>query len=87
MIELEAVDFYRVRALFEPLMAYQIFCTGVLDGLYTGKVFVDDRDNPRSGFVSKDGIWWFLAGNPNNPAFNDALHRALFDRTISGEKG
>lgn len=87
MIELAANDFYKVSSLFEPLMAYQMFCAGVLKGLYAGRVFVDDATNPQSGFVTKDSIWWFLAGNPHNAAFNQALNAALFNRTISGEKG
>lgn len=87
MFELPAAEFYKVRPLFEPLMAYQMFCAGVLEGLYAGRVLVDDRDNPRSGLVSKDKVWWFLAGNPHNQTFNKALNAALFDRTLSGEKG
>lgn len=87
LIELLSPDFYKARALFAPLMAEQMFCAGVLEGLYSGRVFVDDRDHPQSGLVTKDNVWWFLAGNPNNAAFNQALNTALFDRTIVGEKG
>lgn len=87
MIKLEPSQFHTIKALFAPLMSYQIFCTGVLDGLYQGQVFVDDVFNPQTGFVTKDGMWWFLAGKPDNQAFNAALHTALFDRTIVGEKG
>lgn len=87
MHELKSTEFYKVRTLFEPLMSYQMFCAGVLDGLYQGRVFVDDTANPQSGFVTKDGIWWFLAGNPHNEIFNKALNTAIFDRTINGEKG
>ncbi len=87
MIELSSEDFYRARPLFELLMANQMFCAGVLAGQYAGRVFVDDLNNPTSGFVTKDSMWWFLAGNAHNPAFVQALNAALFNRTISGEKG
>ena len=87
MIELESADFDKVRPLFEPLMDYQMFCAGVLDGLYSGRVFVDDRDHPQSGFVVKDRVWWFLAGAPDNESFHQALNTALFNRTVTGEKG
>lgn len=87
MIELNAADFHKARSLFEPLMASQMFCAGVLDGLYAGRVWVDDPQQPQSGFISKDGMWWFLAGNPDNHAFNRALNAALFNRTVTGEKG
>lgn len=87
MIKLSPSDFYKVRPLFEPLMAYQMFCAGVLNGLYSGQVFVDDSDNPRNGLVSKDSMWWFLAGDAQNEGFNKAINTAIFDRTLSGEKG
>ncbi len=87
MFELPTSDFHKVRPLFEPLMAYQMFCAGVLEGLYSGRVFVDDLNNPQSGLVTKDGVWWFLAGNAHNDAFNQAINTAVFDRTLSGEKG
>ena len=83
MIELQTADFYKARALFEPLMAHQMFCAGVLDGLYAGRLFVDDVDNPQSAFVTQGNVWWFLAGDPHNAAFNQALNTALFNRTIS----
>ncbi len=87
MIELESTDFYRVRPLFEPLMAHQLFCAGVLEGLYKGRVFVDDLDTPQSAFITQGNVWWFLAGDAHNAAFNQALNAALFNRSVSGEKG
>ena len=87
MIELQTADFYKARALFEPLMAHQMFCAVVLDGLYAGRAFVDDVDNPQSAFLTQGNVWWFLAGDPHNAAFNQALNTALFNRTISGERG
>lgn len=86
MIELQSTDFYRVRSLFEPLMAHQMFCAGVLDGLYPGRVFVDDLNKPQSAFITQDGVWWFLAGDPRNAAFNQTLNTALFNRTMNGER-
>lgn len=86
MIELPPSDFHKVRALFAPLMASQMFCAGVLDGLYQGRVFVDDAENPISGFVTKDTQWWFLAGDAHNADFNKALNTGLFERSVTGEK-
>lgn len=87
MIELEAANFYKVRPLFEPLMAHQMFCAGVLEGLYKGRVFVDNADTPKSAFIAQGGVWWFLAGDADNAVFNQALNSALFNRTVTGEKG
>ena len=87
MIELQAADFYKVHALFDPLMAHQMFCAGVLEGSYKGRVFVDDLYHPQSAFITQGGMWWFLAGNAHNSSFNQALNTALFNRTMSGERG
>ncbi|MBK9124209.1 MAG: GNAT family N-acetyltransferase [Chloroflexi bacterium] len=87
MIELDERAYEKVRELFAPVMAHQVFCTGVIDGLYAGRVYVDDAVRPRTAFAVKDGMWWFLAGSPANRVFNAALHRAMFDRTITGERG
>ncbi|MBL8131030.1 MAG: GNAT family N-acetyltransferase, partial [Anaerolineae bacterium] len=84
--ELDPAEFHKVRPLFEPLMAYQMFCAGVLDNRYSGRVFVDDPLHPRSGFVVKEGVWWFLAGDVRNNAFNQALNTALFNRTATAER-
>lgn len=87
MIELQAADFDRVRSLFEPLMAHQLFCAGVLDRVYEGRVFADDANNPQSAFITQGGAWWFLGGDARNTEFCRALNTALFNRTISGENG
>lgn len=87
MIELKPSDYPKVRALFAPLAANHMFCAGVLDGLYAGRVFADDAENPASAFLVKDRSWWYLAGDPHNVAFIADLNRALFGRVISGEKG
>jgi RimJ/RimL family protein N-acetyltransferase len=87
MIELQPSDFSKVRTLFAPLAASHMFCAGVLDGLYSGRVFADNVENPASAFLVKDKSWWYLAGNPHNNAFIADLNRALFGRVISGEKG
>lgn len=87
MIELPPAGFHRARPLFAPLLAYQMFCAGVLNGRYAGRVWVDDAQAPRSGLVTKDNVWWFLAGDPENAEFNTTLHTAIFDRTVGGEKG
>lgn len=87
LIELTSTEFDRVGALFAPILRHQIFCAGVLSRLYPGRVFVDNRDNPQTGLVVKDGLWWFLAGDAHNVAFNTAFNTALYDRTLTGPKG
>lgn len=87
MLELASAEFDTVQPLFASIHRHQMFCAGVVSGLYPGRVFVDSREDPRTGLVVKDGMWWFLAGDPHNAAFNAALNTAIYDRTLTGPKG
>lgn len=80
--QLEPSEYGRVSALFEPLQ-YQGILTAVLARHRRGKVFVDDRANPRSGFAWSPGPWCFLAGNPDNASFNDGVRSALFNKGLA----
>lgn len=66
-------------------------CSAVLEGVYPGKVFVDDLNNPEATFLSTfissedDGVWGFLAGEPSNDVFNNALNKAIRNREIISE--
>jgi RimJ/RimL family protein N-acetyltransferase len=81
--ELAKTDYNRVRPLFRSLR-YHLTSEAVLDGNNPGRVFVDDPAHPQTVFMaSPEGL--YLAGNPRTHAFNEALHRAIFDRHILGE--
>lgn len=81
--ELERTQCDSVRALFRPLR-YHLASAAVLDGNSPGRIFVDDPAQPRTAFMlSPEGS--YLAGDPDNPAFNAALNRAIFSRRILGE--
>jgi RimJ/RimL family protein N-acetyltransferase len=79
--ELNKSDYARVRPLFRAL-AYQPFCTVVLAGLHPGRVLVDDNEHPKTACVIRDDGWSFLAGVPDNTVFNQALHTAIWERSI-----
>jgi RimJ/RimL family protein N-acetyltransferase len=80
------------RPLFQPLEENQPMCSAVLEGVYPGKVFVDDLDHPKtaflSGFISSEdeGVWGFLAGKARNDLFNNALNKAILNREIISER-
>ena len=63
-------------------------CTAVLEGIYPGKVYVDDPARPRTALLTTyieseaHGIWCFLAGEPANEAFNQSFNAAIFSRQI-----
>ncbi|MGD8626169.1 MAG: GNAT family N-acetyltransferase [Anaerolineae bacterium] len=83
--EIETDDFERARPLFREVAAFQPFCGAVLAGIYPGRVFVDDADRPRAGFLFREDGWCFLAGDPEAAAFNRALNEAIWSRQAVDE--
>jgi GNAT superfamily N-acetyltransferase len=74
--ELDEVDYKKVRPLFRAL-EYHLTSAAVLDGNCPGRVFVDAPANPRTAFMfSPEGC--YLAGNPDNDAFNRALNEGIY---------
>jgi RimJ/RimL family protein N-acetyltransferase len=70
---LKQQDYDKVLSLFAPLAEFKSAVSGVLDGTQLGTVFVDDTANPQSACMYWDQLL-ILAGNPDNVAFNHALH-------------
>jgi RimJ/RimL family protein N-acetyltransferase len=81
-------QFPKVRPLFQGLANSQPMCTAVLEGIYPGKVHVDNLTQARTALLTTSieseahGIWCFLAGEPTNEAFNQSLNAAIFSRQI-----
>ena len=77
-----------IRPLFQRLTESQPMCAAVLAGVYPGKVYVDHPDQPRTALLTTyieseaHGTWCFLAGEPVNDAFNQALNEAIYSREI-----
>jgi RimJ/RimL family protein N-acetyltransferase len=88
MIEIKNYD--EVRHLFGELEAFQPMCTSVLEGVWPGRVWVDDAENPQVSllitFLSGGGAaWCFLAGDPRNPGVNKAVNKAIFEEKTAGK--
>jgi RimJ/RimL family protein N-acetyltransferase len=77
--EITKENYAKVRPLFKGL-SFQPFCTAVLAGIQPGRVFADDPEQPQAAFVNMKKVWCFLAGDPNNKAFNQALNEAILER-------
>lgn len=76
--ELTPSAFSEARPLFAGLEPFQVSVGAVLDGECEGRLFVDDATRPRSALLtSPEGC--FLAGEPDNTAFNAALRRFVWD--------
>ena len=90
MQKIKKNEYSKVKAIFQDLEAFQPMCAAVLAGVWPGQVWVDAAANPRSGllmtFLSGGGAaWCFLAGDPNNLEFNNAVNKAVFEEKIAGE--
>lgn len=82
--ELKRGDYERVGPLFRPL-AYHLASAAVLDGTSRGRIFVDDPAHPRAAFMlSAEGC--YLAGDPEDHAFNAGLNRAIIGERILGDE-
>lgn len=82
LYELSPSDYANTRAVFQPL-EHRPFCQAVLEGVEPGRIFVDNPDAPQTAFMVVREAWGYLAGNPHNQAFNQALNRAIFAREVS----
>jgi GNAT superfamily N-acetyltransferase len=77
-------DFHRVRDLFLPLR-FQLFPAAVINGLLPGEIYVDDVKAPRSAFLLTRDVWGYLAGDPSNSSFNQALNTAINQQALTVE--
>ena len=83
-------DYQKIRPLFRALEAFQPMCTAVLEGIWPGKVWADNPDEPRTAFLvtflsGGGAAWCFLAGKPDNQKFNTALNKAIFADKVIGQ--
>ncbi|MCG1022863.1 GNAT family N-acetyltransferase [Sutcliffiella horikoshii] len=73
IIELEKEDFYKCRDILHENGLIEV--KAIIEGINTGRVFVDDQNVPTTGFVwlgNNDGFIFF--GNEANLAFNQELN-------------
>jgi GNAT superfamily N-acetyltransferase len=86
--QLEPSQFSSARHLFNHIAKHQPMCSAVLEGVYPGKIFVDNQENPRSALLTtfieseQHSLWGFLVGEPQNKDFNSDLNRAIYNRQI-----
>ncbi len=81
VFEIDANHAVKKRAIFAKLAT----CTplnAVLEGHSSGRIFVDNTDQPSVGFVWTPWGYYYLAGAAENVAFNHALGQTLVDALI-----
>jgi RimJ/RimL family protein N-acetyltransferase len=81
--QLSLNDYETTRPLFQGL-EYNVVVRAVIEGTNPGRIYADDRLEPKSAFLcSAEG--YYLAGVATNQAFNTALHRLIADRIFAGD--
>jgi RimJ/RimL family protein N-acetyltransferase len=81
--QLSLNDYEVTRPLFQGL-EYNVVVRAVIEGTNPGRIYADDRLEPKSAFLcSAEG--YYLAGVATNQAFNTALHRLIVDRIFAGD--
>jgi GNAT superfamily N-acetyltransferase len=85
---LEPINYKVVKKLFHSLGQTQPMVSSVLEGIYPGRVYVDNVSDPETAVLltyiesEAQGVWVFLAGDPANATFNMDLNRSIFDRQV-----
>jgi RimJ/RimL family protein N-acetyltransferase len=83
LLELKTEQFERVRSLFQGF-DYSLSVQAAIEGNNPGRIFVDDIENPRTGFaLTVEG--YLLAGEDSNPETINALRRFLKEKIFTGE--
>jgi RimJ/RimL family protein N-acetyltransferase len=76
MQRIEAAGSERIRPLTAELERIHLNLVAILEGTCSGQVYTDGGTPPRTAYITW-GVLNYLAGDPGNPAFNQALNRVL----------
>ena len=81
---LEPSQYDRARSIFQA-MDYNLAVQAILDGSVPAKIYVDDATQPRVA-LTWNKHRHYLAGSPENEAFNESLRRRLVGTDTPHEK-
>jgi len=80
--ELEMTNYHKARPLFSKTEEYDLSITSLFEGNYYGQIFVDNLDNPSSGFIQLGKRTIILAGDENNIEFNRSVKAEVHEKII-----
>ncbi|HOU16176.1 MAG TPA: GNAT family N-acetyltransferase [Anaerolineae bacterium] len=83
LYELEKTTYPKIIPLFESTGYSQLFVDAVLEGHHVGRVFVDDPQCPAAALVAPLCEFFFLAGQADNAAFNQAMRERILAEFVS----
>ena len=75
-------DYNNCRFLFSKIEEYDLSITSLFEGNYYGEIFVDNLDNPSSGFIQLGRQTIILAGDENNVEFNRSVKAEIYENII-----
>jgi RimJ/RimL family protein N-acetyltransferase len=80
--EVSKTDYDDIRFLFSKIEEYDQSITSVFEGNYYGQVFVDNLDNPSSGFIQLGRRTVILSGEESNIEFNKSVKTEVYGKII-----
>ena len=75
--ELDENEFNIAQPLFLRLQEYNLSVLSAIEKGYRGRIFVDDKENPKTGFLYLGRRTFNFAGSPRNKKFNNLLIKIL----------
>jgi hypothetical protein len=71
-----------MQSLFASLWRDQAIAEGVFEGVYSAKIFVDDRDHPQAALMAYSGGDYFVVGNPHSASLLAFLRDAPAEAVV-----
>lgn len=81
-MKLKKNEYYKVRSMISEIEFDPIYVYSIIDGIQEGVIYVDNKEHPSSAFLQHTCGFTYTLGNPDNPEFNQLVHKLL----LSGEK-
>ena len=79
--ELKKSEYNKIQHLFKEL-SFTLSNDAVINGVRSGRIYVDNVTDPKSVFVWAKPSEFFLVGNPGNDLFNLSVHKLLEEKIM-----
>lgn len=83
--ELKKTAHEKARPLFQGMGHSQLFANAVYEGNHVGRVFVDDPEHPTAALLAPLCEFFFIVGQTENIAFNQAMRALILSELVSSE--
>ncbi|HOT91665.1 MAG TPA: GNAT family N-acetyltransferase [Anaerolineae bacterium] len=83
--ELEKTAYEKACPLFQGMGYSQLFAEAIFEGNHAGRVFVDDPERPTAALLAPLCEFFFIVGQTENIAFNQAMRVLILSELVSSE--